>query len=74
MHDCVFLPEKVTSCAYLVQSGLNDIFHWFAQSFILNIFLLSSKAEACAQFTKLNKEVSANSSTLEFGPCDRLLI
>ena len=74
MHDCVFLPEKVTSCAYLVQSGLNDIFHWFAQSFILNIFLLSSKAEACAQFTKLNKEVSANSSTLEFVPCDRLLI
>ena len=74
MHGCVFLPEKVTSCAYLVQSGLNDIFHWFAQSFILNIFLLSSKAEACAQFTKLNKEGSANSSTLEFGPCDRLLI
>ena len=74
MHSCVFFPKKITSCAYLVQSGLNDIFHWFAQSFILNRSLLSGKAQACAQFTKLNKEVSANSLTLEFGPCDRLLI
>ena len=56
-------------------SGLNDIFHWHAQSCIFNRSLLSVEAEVFTQFTMLNKEVSsAKSLTLEVSPSGRLLI
>ena len=61
--------EKIISCACLVRSGLNDIFHWYAQSCIFNRSLLSVEAEVFTQFTMLNKEVSsAESLPSEFSP------
>ena len=44
-----FFLEKITSCACLVWSGLNDIFHWYAQSCIFNRSLLSVAAESFTQ-------------------------
>ena len=40
-----FSLEKIISCACLVRSGLNDIFHWYAQSCFFNRSLLSVEAE-----------------------------
>ena len=31
----LFYEKKITSCAFLLVSGLKIIFHWFAQAFIL---------------------------------------
>ena len=45
MCDYVFFLEKIISCACLVRSGLNDIFHWYAQSCFFNRSLLSVEAE-----------------------------
>ena len=70
-----FFLEKIISCACLVRSGLNDIFHWYSQSCIFNRSLLSVEAEVFTQFTMLNKEVSsAKSLTSEFSPSGRLFI
>ena len=64
-----FFLEKIISCASLVRSGLNDIFHWYAQFRIFNRSLLSVEAEVFLQFTILNKEVSsAKSLTSKFSP------
>ena len=61
--------EKIISCACLVQSGLNDVFHWYALFCIFNRSLLSVEAEVFTQFTMLNKKVSsAKTLTLEFSP------
>ena len=49
--------EKIISCACLVRSGLNDIFHWYAQSCIFNRSLLSIEVGVFTQFAMLNKEV-----------------
>ena len=54
----VFLENKA-SCAYLAWSELNDIFHWFAQSCILNKSQLSTEAKAFKQLTIENNEVSS---------------
>ena len=65
----IFL-EKITSCACLVWSELNDIFFWYAQSCVFNRLLLSVKAEVFTQFTMVDKEVlSAKGLTSEFSPC-----
>ena len=76
--ECVvvfFFLEKRFSCACLVRSGLNDIFHWYAQPCIFDRSLLSVEPEVFTQFTMLNKEVSsAMRLTSEFSPCGRLLI
>ena len=64
-----YFLEKIISCASLVRSGLNDIFHWYAQFRIFNRSLLSVEAEVFLQFTILNKEVSsAKSLTSKFSP------
>ena len=52
----IFL-EKIASCACLIRSGLNYIFHWYAQSHIFNISLLSVEIEILTQFTIPSKEL-----------------
>ena len=42
-----------------IWENLNNIFHWYAQSCIYNILLLSTEAEAFAQLIIKNKEVSS---------------
>ena len=70
-----FFMEKIISCACLVRSGLNDIFHWYAQSCIFNRSLLSVEAEVFTQSAMLNKEVSsAKGLTSEFDPSSRSFI
>ena len=70
-----FFLEKIVSRACLDRSGLNDIFHWYAQSCIFNRSLLSVEAEVFTQFTMLNKEVSsAKSLTSEFSPSGKSFI
>ena len=70
-----FFPEKIISCASLVRSGLNDIFHWYAQSCIFHRSLLSVEAVVFAQFAMLNNEVSSvKSLTSEFCPSGRSFI
>ena len=54
-----FFLEKKISCACLVRSGLNDVFHWSAQSCIFSRSILSVEAEVFTQFAILNKEVSS---------------
>ena len=72
----VFLfPEKIISCACLVQSRINDIFHWYAQSCVFNRLLLRVEAEVFAQFAMLNKELpSTKSLTSEFSRSGRSFI
>ena len=66
--------EKII-CACLVRSGLNDIFHWYAWSCILDRLLLSVVAEVLTQFSMLNKQVSsAKSLTSEYSPSGRSFI
>ena len=75
MCSCVSLSRENIFFAYLVWSGLNHIFHWYAQSIIFNRWLLSAEAEVFTQFTMLNKEVSsAKSLTLEVNPSGRSFI
>ena len=70
-----FFLEKIISCACLVRSGLNEIFHWYSQSCFFNRSLLSVEGEAFTQFTMLNKEVSsAKSVTSEFSLSGRSFI
>ena len=70
-----FFQEKIIFCSCLVRSGLNDIVHWYTQSFIFNRSQLSVEAELFTQFTRLNKEVSsAKILTSEFSPSGRSLI
>ena len=57
-----FFLEKIISCACLVRSALNGIFHWYAQSCIFNRSLLSVEAEVFTLFTMLNKELSSAKS------------
>ena len=65
-----FFLEKIISCASLVWSGLNYIFHWYAQSCNFNRSLLIVETDVFIQFTILNKELSsAKSLILEFNPC-----
>ena len=52
-----FFQEKIISCVCLVRSGLNDIFHWYAQFSIFNRSQLSVKVEVFTQFKLLNKEI-----------------
>ena len=67
----VFL-ENITSCACLVWAGLNNIFHWYAQSDIFNKLLLSTEVEAYEQLTMENKEVSSvKSLTSDISPCGK---
>ena len=67
-----FFLEKKISCACLVRSGLNYIFHWYAESCIFNRSLLSVEAEVFTQFTMLHREVSsAKSLTSKFSPSGR---
>ena len=42
-----------------IWKNLSNIFHWYAQFCIYNILLLSTEAEAFAQLTIKNKEVSS---------------
>ena len=70
-----FFLEKKISCACLVRSGLNDVFHWCAQSCTFSRSLLSVEAEVFTQFAILNKEVSsAQNLNSEFSPSGRLFI
>ena len=63
----MFLREKMTSCACLVISGLNNIFQLKAHS---DIFLTSSfnkSGDSVALYTVKNNEVSsANNSADDF--------
>ena len=70
----VFLENKA-SCVYLAWSGLNDIFHWFAQSCILNKSLLSTEAKAFKQLTIENNEVSSEKGlTSDISRCGKSLL
>ena len=70
----IFL-EKITTFAGLVQSGWNEIFHWFDQPCILYRSLVSIEGEPLASFTILTKELSlAKRLTSEFIPSCKSLI
>ena len=67
--------EKITCSAFLVRSGLNDIFHWYAQSCIFNRSVTSVEVEVFTQFKMQNKESSSGKSLIsEFSPTCRLFI
>ena len=55
MKTVPIIPISILLCGYLVRSGLNDIFHWHAQSCIFNRSLLSAVAEFFTEFTILVK-------------------
>ena len=67
--------EKTTSCACLVGSCLNNIFHWHAQSSILTKLLFRLWTETVVSVTTEKSVVSfANNVTSLVIPCGRSLM
>ena len=52
------IPGETTSCAYSSWSGLNDIFHFYAQTCIFTKSLFRSESETLVLLTTENSEVS----------------
>ena len=73
--ETVFLLLNIISCACLVGSGLNFIFHWKIHSLIFSRSWLRSFAEVSMPWTTENKDVSsANNLHLLLISFDKSLI
>ena len=71
----LFLFEKITYFAYLIQSWLNGIFEFQVGSRIFTKSLFSLEAETLALFTSEKGEISsANRLTLVVRPSGRSLM
>ena len=71
----MFLLEKMISTACLLISGLNFIFHWFAQAVILSRSLVRVKCACSTSFTLIKRDASsANSFMLDEIPSARSLM
>ena len=69
------LWEKITSCAWLLGSGLKFIFHWLAQEFILHKSLFKLVADIFILSTTEKSEILfAKSLTFVVRPFERSLI
>ena len=72
MCTLISVSQNIASSTWLACSALNDIFHWYVLSFILNKSLISAEAEASPPVIIENKEASsAKSLTLDISPCSK---
>ena len=65
---------NITCWAYLLQSGLKDIFHWKAQSLIFFSSLFNSVIDAFVLCTSGNIASSGNSLVFDDKPTNKSLI
>ena len=71
----LFYEKKITSCAFLLVSGLKIIFHWFAQAFILLKSLFKLVADKFILSTTEKSGISpANSLAFVVRPSERSFV